>query len=139
MKQKHILTSDDARRLMEGARTEAATRGLEMSIAITDEAGVLILLERLDNARLHTPEVATLKARTAAIARTATATLQEQVKSVPAYLSFPGRVPLQGGLPIPYEGAVVGAIGVSGGKPDEDEDVCRAGLAAFSKPPSVAS
>ena len=133
MKQKNILTLDDARRLMDGARTEAATRGLEMSIAITDEAGVLLLLERLDNGRLHTPEVATLKARTAAIARTATATLQEQVKSVPAYLSFPGRVPLQGGLPIAFDGAVVGAIGVSGGKPDEDEDVCRAGLAAFEK------
>ncbi len=104
-----------------------------MSIAITDEAGILLLLERLDDARLHTPEVATLKARTAAIARTPTATLQEQVKSVPAYLSFPGRVPVQGGLPIIFEGAVVGAIGVSGGKPEQDEDVCRAGLAAFDR------
>ena len=91
---------------------------------------MLILLERLDNGRLHTPEVATLKARTAAIARTPTATLQEQVKAVPAYLSFPGRLPLQGGVPIVHDGAVVGAIGVSGGKPDEDEEVCRAGLAA---------
>ena len=132
MKQKHSLTLDDARRMMEGARTEAGGRGLEMSIAVTDEAGILILLERLDNARLHTPEVATLKARTAAIARTPTATLQEQVKSVPAYLSFPGRVPLQGGIPIVFADAVVGAIGVSGGKPDEDEEVCRAGLAAFA-------
>ncbi len=132
MRDKQVLTLADARRLMEGARAEADARALEMSIAITDEAGVLIVLERLDNARLHTPEVATLKARTAAIARTPTATLQEQVKAVPAYLSFPGRVPLQGGLPITVGGAVVGGIGVSGGKPDEDEAVCQAGLAAFA-------
>ena len=121
----------DAKRLMDGARAEADRRGLEMSIAVTDEAGVLLLLERLDNARLHTPEIATAKARTAAISRTATSTLQEQIKTQPAYLTFPGRVPLQGGLPVLHEGTVVGGIGVSGGKPEEDEAVCEAGLAAM--------
>lgn len=130
MLSKHVLALADAKRIMAAARGEAAGRGLEMSIAITDEAGVLLLLERLDNARLHTPEVATLKARTAAISRTPTSTLQEQVKANPAYLTFPGRVPLQGGVPILHEGAVVGAIGVSGGKPEEDEAVCQAGVDA---------
>ena len=134
MRTKHALTLADAKQLMDGARAEAERRGLEMSIAVTDEAGVLLLLERLDNGRLHTPEVAMLKARTAAIARTPTATLQEQIKTQPAYLAFPGRVPLQGGLPIVHDGAVVGGIGVSGGKPEEDEAVCQAGLDAFASP-----
>ncbi len=132
MKSKHVLALADAKTIMDGARAEAERRGLEMSIAITDEAGVLLLLERLDNGRLHTPEVATLKARTAAISRTPTATLQEQVKTQPAYLTFPGRVPLQGGLPILHAGTVVGGIGVSGGKPEEDETVCQAGLDGFA-------
>ena len=123
----------DAKTIMDGARAEAERRGLEMSIAITDDAGILILLERLDNGRFHTPEIATAKARTSAISRTPTSTLQEQVKTNPAYLTFPGRVPLQGGLPILHEGAVVGAIGVSGGKPEEDEAVCQAGLDALTR------
>lgn len=131
MKTKHVLQLADAKQIMDGARAEAERRSLAMSIAVTDEAGVLILLERLDNGRLHTPEIATAKARTAAISRSSTATLQEQVKTNPAYLTFPGRVPLQGGLPILYEGAVVGAIGVSGGKAEEDEIVCQAGLDAL--------
>ena len=132
MRTKQVLTLADAKLIMEAARAEAERRGLEMSIAVTDEAGVLLLLERLDNGRLHTPDVATAKARTAAISRTATAVLQEQVKAQPAYLTFPGRVPLQGGLPILHEGAVVGGIGVSGGKPEEDEAVCQAGLTALT-------
>lgn len=131
MKTRHVLALADAKTIMDGARAEAEKRHLEMSIAITDDAGVLVLLERLDNGRLHTPEIATAKARTAAISRTPTSTLQEQVKANPAYLTFPGRVPLQGGLPILHEGTVVGAIGVSGGKPEEDEAVCQAGLDAI--------
>jgi glc operon protein GlcG len=131
MRTRHALTLADARRIMDGARAAATERGIPMSIAITDEAGVLLLLERLDDGRLHTPEVAHGKARTAAISRTPTSTLQEQTKVNPTYLSFPGRVPVKGGLPVLYEGQVVGGIGVSGGKPEDDERVCQAGLAAL--------
>ncbi len=128
MQSKLVLTVDDARTLMAAGRAEAERLGLPVSIAIVDEAGVLLLLERLAGARLHTPEAAALKARTAAITRTPTAALQEQVHANPALLSFPGRMPLAGGAPIVHAGQVVGGVRSSGGEPAEDEAVCRAVL-----------
>ena len=126
------LTLEDARHVMSGARIEAERLRLEVTIALVDDAGVLLLLERLDGARLHTPDAATLKARTAAIARTPTSVLQQQVHDDPALLSFPGRMPLCGGMPLAHEGQVVGGIGSSGAQPDEDEAICRAAVAAFA-------
>lgn len=131
MQNRPTLTLADARALLEAARSEALRSSAQSSIAVVDEAGVPILLERLDGARLHTPEAAMLKARTAAITRTETETLQEQVRGEPALLSFPGRMPLTGGLPIRHAGHVVGGIGVSGGTPEQDLAACRAGLAAL--------
>ena len=132
MRTRHCLSLADARLLIEGARAEAERQELGVSIAVVDDAGVLVALERLDAARLHTPEVAWRKARTAAIARTETGTLQAQVKEHPAYATFPDRVPIEGGLPIEHEGEVVGAIGVSGGRTEEDVAVGRAGVARWS-------
>ncbi len=133
MQTKSHLTLEDARHVMAGARAEAERLKLEITIALVDDAGVLLLLERLDGARLHTPEAATLKARTAAIVRTSTSALQQQVHAEPALLSFPGRMPLAGGMPILHEEQVVGGIGSSGAQPDQDEAVCGAALAAFAR------
>ncbi len=132
MQTRHVLTLADARRLMAAAVAEAERRQLAVSIALVDQAGVLLLLERLDGARLHTPEAATLKARTAAIARSSTALLEQQVRDNPATLSFPGRMPLAGGMPLLHDGEVVGALGSSGAQPDEDQAVCDAALSAMA-------
>ncbi len=132
MQTRHVLTLADARRLMAAAVAEAERRQLAVSIAVVDQAGVLLLLERLDGARLHTPEAATLKARTAAIARSSTALLEQQVHDNPATLSFPGRMPLAGGMPLLHDGEVVGAVGSSGAQPDEDQAVCDAALSAVA-------
>ena len=131
-----MLDAADARAILLAARGEAERAGLEVSIAIVDQAGVLLALERLDRARLHTPHAAWMKARTAAITRSATAVLQDQVRSNPAQLSFPDRMPVTGGVPLLHAGRVVGAIGCSGGQPDEDVQVCAAGLAAFAGLPA---
>ena len=133
MQTRPFLVAADVRSLMLAARAEALRLGLEVSIAVVDEAGVLLALERLDGARLHTPEAAWLKARTAAIVRTATATLQEQVQADPALLSFPGRMPLAGGMPLVHQGHVVGGVGSSGARPDQDEAVCQAALVALAR------
>ncbi len=132
MQTRHVLTRADAHRLMAAAAAEAERRQLAVSIAVVDEAGVLLLLERLDGARSHTPEAATLKARTAAIARSSTAILERQVRENPATLSFPGRMPLTGGVPLVHAGEVVGAVGSSGAQPDEDQAVCEAAVAAMA-------
>lgn len=125
------LTTDDVRPMMGAGRAEAERLGLAVSFAVVDEAGVLLALERLDGARLHTPEAAWLKARTTAIVRSATADLEKDVQADPALLAFPGRLPLAGGLPVGHEGTVVGGVGSSGGKPEDDLRVCRAMLGAL--------
>ena len=133
MRMKLVLAAADVRSLLDAARGEAERLGLPVTIAIVDEAGVLLALERLDGARLHTPEAATLKARTAAIVRTPTADLQKSVADDPALLSFPGRMPLTGGVPLVHEGTVVGGVGSSGGEPHEDESVCIAAAEALAR------
>lgn len=133
MRTRLCLTAADVRILMQAARAEAEGLELEVSIAIVDEAGILLALERLDGARLHTPEAAWLKSRTAAIARTPTASLEAQVHANPALLSFPGRMPLAGGMPLLHGGEVVGGVGSSGAQPEQDERVCQAALDALGR------
>ena len=86
----------------------------------------------MDGATLASPDIATLKARTAAIARVPTKFLEDVTKDRTATLMFPGRLPVQGGLPILYEGECVGGVGVSGVKSPEDEQIASAGLKAIA-------
>jgi len=102
-----------------------------VAIAVVDEGGYLIQLERMDGAVLTSPEIAALKAKTAALARVPTKFLEDVTKERVATVVFPGRLPVQGGLPIFHEGECVGAIGVSGVKSPEDEQIAKAGLAAL--------
>ncbi|TLU71449.1 GlcG/HbpS family heme-binding protein [Lichenicoccus roseus] len=129
---KAALGESETRLLMQASREAAVRLGVKVSIAVVDEAGVLLALERLDGARLHTPEAAWMKARTAAIVQQPTAALEQQVAHDPALLSFPGRMPLAGGMPVIYRGAVVGGVASSGAQPDQDEAICNAALAAFA-------
>jgi glc operon protein GlcG len=131
MRTKPCLTLDDANRAIAAAKAEAAKNQWAVTIAVVDDAGFLLHLERLDGASVATPEVATLKARTAAVSRAPTKRAEEMVKERPSILSLPGRVPVQGGLPIFHQGECVGAIGVSGAKSDQDEQVAQAGLAGI--------
>jgi glc operon protein GlcG len=131
MRSKPSLTSVDADRMMQSARAEAARQGWNVSIAIVDEGGYLLRLDRLDGAGLQTPEVATMKASSAALSRMPTKRLEEVTKERNGMLRFPGRLPIQGGLPIVHEGECVGGIGVSGVQSHEDEVVAAAGLAAL--------
>jgi glc operon protein GlcG len=129
---KPFLTLDAARRIGRAAEADAAARGLGVVVAVTDESGTLLFLERLDAAQVASVEVAIAKARTAAIFRRPSRVFEEQVKNGRvAALALPGASPLIGGLPIVYEGRVIGAIGVSGDAPDVDEAIASAGLAAL--------
>jgi len=117
--------------MVTAAKLEAAKNNRKVSIAVVDEGGFLLHLERMDGAPLMSPEVATMKARTAALTRSPTKQLEDVTKERVATLMFPGRLAVQGGLPIFYEGECVGAIGVSGVKSPEDEQIAQVGLAAL--------
>ncbi len=129
MRNKPSLTAAIVQDIMAASKAEAVKNGWKVSIAVVDEGGYLLHLERMDGAVLQSPEIATLKARTAAISRTPTKLLEDVAKERPGTLTFPGRLPVQGGVPLFYEGECVGGIGVSGVKSPEDEQVALAGQA----------
>jgi glc operon protein GlcG len=133
MRQKFSLTLVEAHAIVTAAKLEAVKNNWNVSIAVVDEGGFLLNLERMDGAPLPSPEIATMKARTAALSKVPTKYLEDVTKERAATMMFPGRLPVQGGLPIVYADECVGAIGVSGVKSPEDEQIANAGLAAFGK------
>lgn len=127
---KRVLTLEAAKKIAAAAEAEAAKRGATVVIAIVDDGGHLILLERLDDTQVASVEVGIGKARTAAIFRRPSKVFEDQIRNGrAASLALPGATPLQGGVPLVVEGKVVGAIGVSGNTPQEDEDIAYAGAA----------
>ncbi|HEY2645370.1 MAG TPA: heme-binding protein [Candidatus Acidoferrales bacterium] len=132
MRSKMCLMSADAAKIVAGCKEEAAKNKWNVTIAVVDDGGFLVHLERLDGAPAQSALIATCKAQTSAATRTPTKALEEIVKDRPATVAFPGRVAVQGGLPIIYQGECVGAVGVSGAKSHEDEQVAGAGLKAIA-------
>ncbi|MCI0454557.1 MAG: heme-binding protein [Candidatus Dadabacteria bacterium] len=131
---KNVLTLDAANKIVEAAEAEAMKRGATVVIAVVDDGGYLILLERLDDTQVASVDVAIGKARTAAIFRRPSKVFEDQVREGRiAAIALPGATPLQGGIPILYNGKVIGAIGVSGNTPQEDEDIAKAGAAAAAQ------
>jgi glc operon protein GlcG len=131
MRTKRALSLSDARKIVDAARAEAEQRKWNVSIAVVDDGGFLLALERMDGAFPASAEIATRKAWTAAMVRLPTKTMEDMVKERPALVAFPGQLRVQGGLPILVEGECVGAAGVSGVASHEDEQVARAGIAAL--------
>jgi glc operon protein GlcG len=129
---KKVLTLSAAKKMAAAAEAEAQKRKSTVVIAVVDDGGNLILLQRLDDTQVASVDVGIAKARTAAIFRRPSREFEDQVKNGRiAALALPGATPLQGGLPVLYDGKVIGAIGVSGNTPQEDEDIARVGAAAF--------
>ena len=131
MRNKPTLTADDAARMMTACKAEAAKNNWKVSIAITDDAGYLWQLERVEGAGRVTSTVALGKARTAAMMGRPSKMMEDRAKERPGFLNFPDILPIQGGLPIIVQGECIGAIGVSGVQSHEDEQVAKAGIDAL--------
>ena len=131
MRTRSSLTSSDAYRMMAACKAEAETHHWDVSIAIVDDGGYLLLFDRMDGAGPMTPAVATAKARTAALSRIPTKALEDRVAERPSFLKLPEYLPVQGGMPIKVDGDCIGAIGVSGVQSHEDEQIANAGIAAL--------
>lgn len=136
--EKTALTLDGAKRIAAAAEQKAKTEGARVVIAVVDESGNLLLLERLDDSQVASVNVGIDKARTAAIYRRPSKVFEDQVRNgrVSA-LALHGAVALQGGVPIVVQGKVIGAIGVSGETPGQDEEIAIAGASvatSFTKP-----
>jgi len=130
--EKKTLTLEAADKIAAAAETEAKKRKATVVIVVVDDGGYPLVLKRLNDTQVASVEVGIGKARTAAIFRRPSRDFEEQIKNGRvASLVLPGATPLQGGVPLIANGKVVGAIGVSGNTPQEDEDIALAGAAAF--------
>lgn len=131
---KPVLTLAAARQVAAAAVAEAQRRQATVVIVVVDDGGYPIVLERLDDTQVASVEVGIGKARTAAIFRRPSGDFESQIRDGrTASLVLPGATPLQGGLPLIANGRVVGAIGVSGNTPQQDEEIARAGVGAFNR------
>jgi len=133
MKQKHCLTLDDVKRVAAAAEAEAIKNQWPVTIAIADDGGHLLWLQRLDGAAPTSALIAPAKAHTAALGRRESKFYEDVInQGRNAFLSVPGLSGmLEGGVPIMVEGQCVGAVGVSGVKSTEDAQIARAGIAAL--------
>lgn len=129
MKSKPCLTLEDATRALAASRAEATANGWAVTIAVVDDAGLALALERMDGCAPISSLIAVDKARTAALGRRESKAYEDMINGGrTAFLSVPSlQGLLEGGVPIVADGHVIGAVGVSGVKPDQDSKVAHAG------------
>ncbi len=132
MKTKPLLTMQDLRAIAAAAETEALAHGWAVTVAIVDDGGHLLWLQRMDGAPPISAEIAPAKARTAALGRRESKGYEDMInQGRTSFLSVPLQAMLEGGVPILVEGQCAGAVGVSGVKSNEDVQIARAGIAAL--------
>ena len=131
MKTKPCLTLEDCRKIGAACEAEARKNKWNVAIAILDDGGHPLWLERMDGATPANTEIAIGKARTAAVTRRTTKTWEDRIAGGRlAMLGMPV-LPVQGGVPIMVQNECVGAVGVSGVQSHEDEQIASAGIAAL--------
>jgi glc operon protein GlcG len=133
MKTKHTLELADLKTIAAAAEAEALRNQWAVTIAIVDDGGHLLWLQRLDGAPAISAHIAPAKANTAALGRRESKVYEDVINGGRySFLSAPDlKGMLEGGVPILKDGQVIGAVGVSGVKSNEDVQIARAGIAAL--------
>ena len=133
MKTKPTLELADAKAIAAAAEAEALKNQWAVSIAVVDDGGHLLWLQRLDGAAAISAQIAPAKAQTAARGRPPSHTHQDKIKGGRVSIQSAPRLQglLEGGVPIMKDGQCLGAVGVSGVKSIEDAQIARAGIAAI--------
>lgn len=124
-----------AQAVIDAAMAEATRRNWKMNVAITDSGGNLVAFQRMDGAMLASIQIAKHKARAAATFRRPTKIFEDGVQRMQLnyLLAFDGIIASRGGIPLIDNGAIVGAIGCSGGTDSQDEIVSKAGAAIINQ------
>ncbi|MES2787848.1 MAG: heme-binding protein [Pseudomonadota bacterium] len=133
MKTRPFLEAEDIKKVAAAAEAEALKNNWAVTIAIVDDGGHLLWLQRLDGAPPISAHIAPAKANTAALGRRESRVYEEVINGGRmSFLSAPDlKGMLEGGVPILKDGQCLGAVGVSGVKSTEDAQVARAGIAAI--------
>ena len=131
MTSKEILALEDVRRVVTAAEAEAQHHDWNVVIAVVDDGGHLMYLQR-EKVQLGSIDVATTKAKTALMFRRQTKFWEDTVAAGrQGYLSLQDMLPIEGGVPLQYNSEIVGAIGISGVKSSEDGQIAKAGADAL--------
>src|SRR5277367_3838338 len=127
------ISLDRAQAVIQAAVAEAKKRNWKMNVAVADSGGNLVAFQRMDGAMLASIQIAQHKARAAATFRRPTKVFEDgiQLMHLNYLLAFDGVIASRGGIPLIEHGAIVGAIGSSGGTDSQDEVVSKAGAAVI--------
>ncbi len=123
-----------AQAVIQAAVAEANKRNWKMNVAVTDSGGNLVAFQRMDGAMLASIQIAEHKARAAVTFRRPTKVFEDgiQLLHLNYLLAFDGMIASRGGIPLIDQGAIIGAIGSSGGTDSQDEVVSEAGAAIIN-------
>lgn len=131
---KKALTLEAAKKVAAAAEVEAKKNNWRVVIAVVDDGGHLVYLQRIDETQTGSIEVAIQKARSAVAYKRPTKVWEDVlVGGRMAILGLPGAIPIEGGVPLIVDGKVIGAIGVSGVTAAQDGQIAKAGADALTK------
>lgn len=128
------LSLEDANKVIAETHAKAGQIGVSVTAAVVDEGGHLIALGRMDGAPPLSPQIAEAKAVGAAMLLRDGGSLQKLAEDRPGFFSAVDRlvrmpmIPGPGSMPIIRDGLTIGAVGVSGARPEQDLECCQAGL-----------
>ena len=134
MAEKPILTLEHAKRIAAAAEAEARHNKWPVVIAVVDDGGHLLYLQRSHDTQFGSVETAIQKAHAAVAFQRPTKASEEAVMSGRLiHLALPGVIPAEGGVPLKIEGVIVGGLGISGVRSFQDGQIAAAGVAALEK------
>lgn len=125
---KTVLTLSAAKFMARAAGDYARSKNLTIALAILDDGGHLLYFERMDGVQIAGIDVAMRKAESALKYRRPGKALAERALKEPHVIVLPGAFPFEGGLPVVYNGAVIGSIGVTGATAQEDAEIAQAAI-----------
>lgn len=133
MKTKPVLSLNDVKTILQAAEACAVKNNWAVSISVVDDGGHLLGMVRLDGAAPISAQISPAKARTAALGQRTSKSYEDVInQGRTAFLSAPGlEGMLEGGVPVVADGQVIGAVGVSGVKSNEDVEIATAGIQAL--------
>ena len=132
MTRKPVLTLDDAKHIVAAAEAEAKTNAWRVVIAVVDDGGHLLYLQRSHDTQFGSVELAIKKAQAAVAFQRPTKASEDAVLSGRLiHLALPGVIPAEGGVPLVRDGCIIGGLGISGVRSFQDGQIAQAGANAL--------
>lgn len=134
MANKPVLTLTDAKRVAAAAEAEAQRNDWHVVIAVVDDGGHLLYLQRSHDTQFGSVETAIKKAHAAVAFQRPTKASEDAVLGGRLiHLALPGVIPAEGGVPLEIDGVIAGGLGISGVRSFQDGQIAAAGVAALPK------